>query len=77
MLLLGTGLKEEGGGELGSSILAWAPVWPGKEGGDHGIWKSCRSQALFTQVSSSYFPIGREGKAKVAVQESPPTKDFL
>lgn len=71
------GLKGEGGGGFGSGIPASAPVWPGKGGGDHGIWRSCWSQALFTQVSSSYFPTGGDVKAKVTVQENPLTNDPL
>lgn len=70
------GLKGEGRGAFGSGILTQTPIWPGKEGGDDGIWRSYRSQALFIQVSCSYFPIGGDGKTKVTVQESPLTKDL-
>lgn len=68
--------KPSGRGAFGSGILAQTPIWPGKEGGDDGIWRSYRSQALFIQVSCSYFPIGGDGKANATVQESPLTKDL-
>ena len=59
--------REGGEGVLKKDFPAWAPVWPGREGGDHGICRSGRSQAFFIQISSIRFPVGGGGKAKVTV----------